>query len=1005
MANVIDANVPNTSEQDKRQSITIDLYFGIFFDGTNNNKVQSMMGQFYRREQIYKKHAKDLKKHGINSFEAFLTLDRNQAGDLMTGDEKKIFTVSELDRIYGSATTADASFDKTTVADNDDYNWSSLSQDTRIQESDGFFKKIGKGELSKRLDQMADPTQKRGFFEQSLMPGRKSGMFSFAQGANYTNPAILSSIYKTSTKQDEQQDGDKREFHHQLYIEGSGSDTVMTTTGRLGEMKSEVWGLGFGAGGTGVTAKCRRIAGRIKTICEKYQTQAGVEEIHVHFDIYGFSRGATSARVLTYAINPDQAYQISKADFEMITGSAKFLPMHKEDSNSKIIDKNVRTLGIFDTVASIGVLRDPLNIVVSETIKLKDEDEFKKWKKSIYHDCNVDDFGLYATEKADAVLHLCALDENRVNFSLVDIQNSLGNGTEIFMPGCHADIGGGCGFGLDNFKIINCEATANSGEVLANMVEKIKLAVEIGTETYKAVKSAMTMVESVKDVVEGIEASTSVAGALVGIPSALAATVKTYDSAKGIIDHSNTAAHRLCDMLIQTNDEVPDDIKNAGGSKSDVAKDGDAKGGDSGGHLLKNLLGDSREIAEGVKEVMGTYKSGKSAYENVSEFIDQADDIDSASDVVDLFKKGKEAVSGTVDTIKGAMKAGESCKKMGEGIGHAIEHIKQRINDPNATVIGDINEGVSDLLDDMKQSLDKSLDTCKAIGDLFTEEKKPFLVEPIRKDVVFYNYYPCADKTSTGTLLLPVNVDSMNALGWIGDHTTPTEEKTWNGRAKQEVIDRGETIIINKTKIFGNWERENIGLYKYAAPGYSNLPLKLMQQWACMKAAQAFDEIPPQFSTIPNDLQSFYESLKGKVMSIGRHFCVPKYDAEYRRLRCKYLHFSMNEQMASAADNELVNGPSFIFDKEKAIIARRIYKGEKSSDTAGNGDFKPKKSAYMFDYNEDPSPISCHVSGADIAEKKPEPEVTPATEADPTAPQIHDGMFKDSGIVGVSNRK
>ena len=38
-------------------------------------------------------------------------------------------------------------------------------------------------------------------------------------------------------------------------------------------------------------------------------------------------------------------------------------------------------------------------------------------------------------------------------------------------------------------------------------------------------------------------------------------------------------------------------------------------------------------------------------------------------------------------------------------------------------------------------------------------------------------------------------------------------------------------------------------------------------------------------------------------------------------------------------------------------------------------------------------------------EKKPEPEVTPATEADPTAPQIHDGMFKDSGIVGISNRK
>ena len=991
MASVIDANIPETSEQDERQSITVDLYLGIFFDGTNNNKVQSMIGQFFRRKQIYNKHAKDLKSQGINSFEDFLTLDRNQVSNLATKDEQKIFTVSELDRIYGTATTADASFDKTTVADNDDYNWSSLSQDTRKQKGDGAFKKIAKGELSKRLDQMADPTKKLGILEQSIFPGTPSGMLSYAQGANYTNPAILSSIYKTSTMEDEQQDGDHREFHHQLYIEGSGSDTIMTTTGRTFEVKKEVWGLGFGAGGTGVTSKCRRIARQVKTICENYQTQDGVKEVHVHFDIYGFSRGATSARVLTYAINPDQAYQISDSDLEMITGSSKFLPIHKEDSNSKIIDKNVRTLGLFDTVASIGVLRDPLNIVVSETIKLKDEDEFKKWKKSIYHDCNVDDFGLYATEKADAVLHLCALDESRINFSLVDIQNSLGNGTEIFMPGCHTDIGGGGRYGLDDFKIINCEATANSGEVLANMVEKIKLAVDIAKETYNSVQSALKMVESVKDVIDGIKSSTSATGALVGIPTALVGTVKTYDNAKGIIDHSNKATHSLRDMLIQTNDEVPDEIKNAGG---DSSKSGDSESSGSSEHFLKDLLGDAREIGSAIKSTYDTYKHGQSAYENTSEFIDKIKDFESISDVVDIFKSGKKAVSEIVDTIKGAISAGETMKKLGEGIGHAVEHIKERINDPNASVIGDISNAMNDLLDDMGESLNKAMDSCKAIGDLFTEEKKPFLVEPIRKDVVFYNYYPCADKTSTSSLLLPVNVDSMNALGWIGDHTAPSE-KTWNGRAHQDAIDKGETIIIDKGKIFGNWQRENIGLYKYCAPGYSNLPLKLMKEWAVTKAANVFEEIPPQFSTIPNDLQSFYESIKGKVSATGRHFCVPNYDAEYRRLRCKYLHFSMNEQLASLADNELVNGPSFVFDKEKAVIARRIYKGEKKSDTAGNGDFKPQKSLYMFDYNEDPSPMSCHVSGADITEKKPEQEAVPAAETNQTAPQIHDGMIID----------
>ena len=103
----------------------------------------------------------------------------------------------------------------------------------------------------------------------------------------------------------------------------------------------------------------------------------------------------------------------------------------------------------------------------------------------------------------------------------------------------------------------------------------------------------------------------------------------------------------------------------------------------------------------------------------------------------------------------------------------------------------------------------------------------------------------------------------------------------------------------------------------------------------------------------------------------------------------------MNEQLASLAGNELVNGPSFVFDKEKAVIARRIYKGEKKSDTAGNGEFKPQNSLYMFDYKEDPSPMSCHVSGADIAERKPEQEAVPAVETNQTAPQIHDGMVID----------
>ena len=62
MATVIDANTPEKSEQDESQKIKIDLYLGIFFDGTNNNNVQSMIGQFFRRKSIFKAHSKELKK-------------------------------------------------------------------------------------------------------------------------------------------------------------------------------------------------------------------------------------------------------------------------------------------------------------------------------------------------------------------------------------------------------------------------------------------------------------------------------------------------------------------------------------------------------------------------------------------------------------------------------------------------------------------------------------------------------------------------------------------------------------------------------------------------------------------------------------------------------------------------------------------------------------------------------------------------------------------------------
>lgn len=93
-----------------------------------------------------------------------------------------------------------------------------------------------------------------------------------------------------------------------------------------------------------------------------------------------------------------------------------------------IESKEVEYLGIFDTVGSVGVV----------------------------HSDNVAQYGLWATDMCRRVVHLCGMDELRKNFAIIDIESSVhSNGLELFLPGCHTDIGGGISMGRDEPAIIN----------------------------------------------------------------------------------------------------------------------------------------------------------------------------------------------------------------------------------------------------------------------------------------------------------------------------------------------------------------------------------------------------------------------------------------------------------------------------------------------------------------------------------------------------------------------
>ena len=266
-------------------------------------------------------------------------------------------------------------------------------------------------------------------------------------------------------------------------------------------------------------------------------------KVMYHFDLFGFSRGATCARVMAYLINPDpntdKAYtgenKINNNDYLLLTSREnEFLPI---DDKTK---KEIRFMGHFDTVSSIGVkdeekaisiLTDLLENTINKEKESNKTDIPTLWKsikptilpackilgsfinikvgylvgefigkyftynadekitpiimeaeqyaqsndyrdkgtedisvlrpegKSFFHKDNVKDYGLWATNLAKNVVHVCAMDEVRQNFALVDIESSLREGKEksieVFIPGCHTDIGGGAAIGMDGEQIIN----------------------------------------------------------------------------------------------------------------------------------------------------------------------------------------------------------------------------------------------------------------------------------------------------------------------------------------------------------------------------------------------------------------------------------------------------------------------------------------------------------------------------------------------------------------------
>lgn len=483
------ANNKDKNNKDGCDSIVVDLYIGVFFDGTNNNKYQVMLGKMFRRKEILD-NAKSRTKFPdeIPDVNTLLTMSR----DYVEKKYKGVFTRSELDHLY---------FGYEEHVDNDDklncyYRGIEEKSRRTLSKEPANERTSAPGNQVER-DDLIEVAAKMGVGEISNTR-IKNYKGAAAQVDTYTNVAILESLYKCGDKKNGK--GEITERHISIYVEGSGADMqIAASPNKSHKLGYQLYGLSVGTGTTGVEAKTRKAAWIVNDILNKYKGTSRVK-VKLHFDICGFSRGATSARMFCYIVNSDPKNNktfsdgISILDIErkntiFVRFSGRKDEFLKLDEFLK--EKEIRNLLIADTVSSIGVLDEGMiksnlkkNIISGIAIAAStlesaryelptpfeehghwhfDDEKIDEGTKvstdglTTYHHKNVDAYGLWATSLSKNTVHICALDEYRKNFALVDIESSItaGTGTEIFIPGCHTDIGGGAAIGQEDSYIVS----------------------------------------------------------------------------------------------------------------------------------------------------------------------------------------------------------------------------------------------------------------------------------------------------------------------------------------------------------------------------------------------------------------------------------------------------------------------------------------------------------------------------------------------------------------------
>lgn len=156
-------------------------------------------------------------------------------------------------------------------------------------------------------------------------------------------------------------------------------------------------------------------------------------------NIYGFSRGAATARHFLHITNESYTANILSNGSFYLPGKNKPLTHPKNEDNTKAPypKQLVINHGYFGQCLIANGMYEVKKIAFN-FVGLYDTVS----SHGIYHGNDVTELGLDAIKKAKMVFQLSAADEYRENFDLTDIHSAGIHGLELTLPGVHSDIGG-----------------------------------------------------------------------------------------------------------------------------------------------------------------------------------------------------------------------------------------------------------------------------------------------------------------------------------------------------------------------------------------------------------------------------------------------------------------------------------------------------------------------------------------------------------------------------------